>query len=85
MNRLAELEVNDVLVEAGEQLNGALMHEGLIDELVIYMASHVMGSDARGMFNIPPVAGMSDRIAWQWVESRRVGEDLRMVLRRSAD
>ncbi len=85
MNRLAELEVNDVLVEAGEQLNGALMREDLIDELVIYMASHVMGSDARGMFGMPPLAGMNDRIAWQWVESRRIGEDLRMVLSRSAD
>ncbi len=84
MQRLAELEVNELLVEAGECLNGALMQAGLIDELVIYMAGHVMGSDARGMFGISPLADMGDRMEYRWVESRRVGNDMRLVLERSS-
>jgi len=83
LRRLAELEYNELLVEAGETLNGALLNTGLIDELVIYMASHVMGSDARGMFGIPALAAMEDRMAFSWVEARRIGADLRLVLSRS--
>ena len=48
--RLAELEVNDVWVEAGPRFNGALLRAGLIDELVLYVAPKLLGDSARGMF-----------------------------------
>lgn len=76
--RLAELEMNEVLVEAGPGLNGALLAAGLLDELVVYLAPHVLGSDGRGMFDLPPLAGMAERHAFTLAEARRVGGDLRL-------
>jgi len=42
-----------VLVEAGATLCGELLRAGLVDELVLYLAPHLLGSGARGLFNIP--------------------------------
>jgi diaminohydroxyphosphoribosylaminopyrimidine deaminase/5-amino-6-(5-phosphoribosylamino)uracil reductase len=53
MSKLADLEINDVLVEAGPTLAGSLLASGLVDELVIYQAPHIMGSETRGMFTTP--------------------------------
>src|SRR5690606_19549308 len=60
LERLAALEINDVWVEAGAGLNGALMDRGLIDELVIYLAPQLLGDGARGMFSIEPPASLAD-------------------------
>ena len=79
LHRLAELEVNEVLVEAGPGLNGSLMKEGWLDEIVVYIAGNILGSDARGMFDIPMLASMSDRMTLDLVEVRRVGEDCRLT------
>jgi len=76
--RLAELEINEVLVEAGTRLNGALLQAGLIDELVVYMAGSILGRHARGMFDIPELTDMESRVEFELVETRRVGADLRM-------
>ena len=48
IERLGELEINEVWVEAGAQLNGALLESGLVDELVIYVAPHLLGADSYG-------------------------------------
>jgi diaminohydroxyphosphoribosylaminopyrimidine deaminase/5-amino-6-(5-phosphoribosylamino)uracil reductase len=81
MARLAELEMNEVLVEAGPVLNGALMQAGLIDELVLYVAGHVLGDGARGMFSIPELTDMSDRTEFELLEFRKVGRDCRLTYR----
>jgi diaminohydroxyphosphoribosylaminopyrimidine deaminase/5-amino-6-(5-phosphoribosylamino)uracil reductase len=81
--RLAELGINEVLVEAGTRLNGALLQAGLIDELVVYMAGAILGRDARGMFDIPEVTDMAARVEFQLADLRRVGSDLRLHWRRS--
>lgn len=75
---LGRLELNEVLVEAGATLNGALLAAGLIDELLVYQASHVLGGDARGMFALAPLAGMDARPEFALEEVRRVGTDLRL-------
>jgi len=77
--RLGELEVNEVWVEAGPVLNGALLAAGLIDELVVYQAASVLGGSARGMFDMPPPAGLEARLQFRLHEVRRVGEDLRLI------
>lgn len=82
-SRLAELEVNEVWVEAGPALNGALIATNLIDELVIYMAPHVLGDTARGMFSIDPLESLDGRYRLDYRDIRRVGEDLRIVARPS--
>ncbi len=81
LGQLGQREVNDVLVEAGAGLNGALAAAGLIDELVVYYAPSLLGSDGRGMFHLPQVASMSDKVECSFAESVRVGPDLRVRLR----
>lgn len=78
MQRLAQLQVNEVLVEAGPVLNGALLAAGLVDELIVYQAPHVLGSTARGMFEIAPLQAMSERPGFELLEVRHVGADLRL-------
>ncbi len=79
--RLAALEVNDVWVEAGPVLNGALLEAGLVDELVLYYAPQILGDTARGMFALPPLASLADRVELELGEVRRVGQDLRVLAR----
>jgi diaminohydroxyphosphoribosylaminopyrimidine deaminase/5-amino-6-(5-phosphoribosylamino)uracil reductase len=79
LKHLAWLEVNEVLVEAGATLCGALLRAGLVDELVLYYAPHVMGSAERGMFTLPPLLRMSDRITVEITDARAVGKDWRVI------
>ena len=78
VTRLGELQFNEVWVEAGARLNGALLDAGLIDELVIYLAPQVLGADGRGMFAIEPLASLEDRFELEYQEVRKVGKDLRI-------
>ncbi len=79
MAYLAQQEVNEVLLESGAVLAGAMMAEGLIDELVVYLAPHLMGSGARGLFNLPAIELMSQRIGLKITDLRQVGEDIRIT------
>ena len=79
MRHLAGRGINEVLVEAGPTLSGALLAAGLVDELVIYLAPHLMGTQARGMFMLPGLAHMRDRVALEIRDVRAVGEDWRIV------
>jgi diaminohydroxyphosphoribosylaminopyrimidine deaminase/5-amino-6-(5-phosphoribosylamino)uracil reductase len=81
--RLAALEHNDVLVEAGPTLSGALLEAGLIDELIIYMAPHVLGDRARGMFAIPELTDLAERYSLEIDDVRMLGPDLRIIARPS--
>lgn len=79
LEELARLEVNDVLVEAGPTLAGALLAEGLVDELIVYLAPHLLGDDARGMFRLPGISAMADRVTLDVQQVRAVGEDWRIT------
>jgi diaminohydroxyphosphoribosylaminopyrimidine deaminase/5-amino-6-(5-phosphoribosylamino)uracil reductase len=75
---LARDGVNEVLVEAGQTLNGALLAQGLIDELILYYAPKLMGHDAQGMFAMPPLTAMTQAISLQLHDVRQVGVDIRL-------
>lgn len=79
MRFLAEEEVNEVLLESGAVLAGAMLAAGLIDELLVYLAPHLMGSGARGLFHLPELLQMSDRIPLRITDLRQVGEDIRIT------
>ena len=79
LRRLAELEINEVWVEAGPALNGALLAAGLVDELVVYLAASVLGAGARGMFDIPPPASLAVRPEFRLQSVRHLGDDLRLI------
>jgi diaminohydroxyphosphoribosylaminopyrimidine deaminase/5-amino-6-(5-phosphoribosylamino)uracil reductase len=78
---LARREINDLLVEAGPVLAGSLLVAGLVDELVIYQAPHIMGSETRRMFATPGWQELSDRLELQVLDSRPVGADTRLTAR----
>ena len=80
LEELAKQEINEVQVEAGATLNGTLLREGLIDELVIYMANSIMGDSARGLFALPELQSMKDKIKFSCQDIRQVGEDFRFTL-----
>ena len=75
---LARQEINEVLIEAGPTLAGAVLQKGLVDEIVLYLAPHLMGEDARGLFRLPGLERMQDRVALDIVDVRMVGRDLRI-------
>lgn len=79
LQQLAELQVNDVLLETGATLSGAMLEAGLIDELIIYMAPIVMGDNARGLFALPGLEQMKDKIELDVIEQRMVGPDIRIT------
>lgn len=82
LHALADRGVNEVHVEAGAKLNGALLHAGLIDELLLYVAPAVIGDPARGMFELAtPLASLGKRVNVEWTSIDRIGDDLRIVAR----
>ncbi len=76
---LASREVNDVLVEAGPGLSGYLLENDLVNELVIYQAPHIMGSDTRRMFDTPAWTVLADRRDLDIRDVTRVGADTRIT------
>lgn len=78
---LAEREINEVQVEAGATLAGAFLEAGLVDELLLYVAPVLLGSTARPLFDGLNIDSMAERMKLQVVESRRIGEDIRLLLR----
>ena len=82
LRALAARGVNELHVEAGARLNGALLQAGLIDEVLIYLAPALIGDPARGMFQrAAPLAALAERVHLAWTSVDRVGEDLRIVAR----
>jgi diaminohydroxyphosphoribosylaminopyrimidine deaminase/5-amino-6-(5-phosphoribosylamino)uracil reductase len=82
MKELAKRGINELHVEAGAKLNGALLRAGLLDELVVYLAGAVIGDPARGMFDLrTPLASLAGRVNLDWTSIDRVGDDLRIVAR----
>ena len=76
---LGTLEMNEVHLEAGATLCGSLLQARLIDELVIYMASHLMGNAARGLLALPGLESMDQRIQLSINDIRAVGDDWRIT------
>ncbi len=81
LRELARREINEVMVEAGPGLNGALLSAGLIDELIIYMAPVLMADAARGLFTLPGLERMDRAVRLQWLEMRAIGDDWRIRAR----
>lgn len=77
---LAAQGINEVLLESGPTLAGAFVAAGLVDELILYLAPHLMGDQARGLLHLPGLLRMEQRIEFQFQDVRRVGRDLRLTL-----
>ena len=80
LNDLANRGINEVHVEAGPTLCGALLSQNLVDEVVLYTAPHLMGNSAKPLFHLPGIEQMRDRLDFEFSQVRMVGKDLRLTL-----
>lgn len=81
MRELGSREVNEVLLECGATLAGSALEAGIVDELIVYLAPHLMGDLARGLVHLPGIEHLADRIPLALVDARAVGNDLRLRYR----
>jgi len=79
--QLGQRGINELQVEAGATLCGALLAAGLVDELLLYVAPVILGERGRPLFGGVDIATMADRRALRVVETRQVGPDIRLLLR----
>ena len=77
---LAQRGINEVHVEAGAALNGALLESGLVDEWIAYIAPMAVGHDARGLFNQTPLESLEYAARFRLQDVRQIGGDLRLTL-----
>lgn len=73
--------INELHVEGGFRLNGALLGAGLVDELLLYLAPCLIGDAARGMFNLPALPSLDGKQRLSICDARMVGGDLRILAR----
>ena len=81
LQELGRRGINEVLAEAGTRLNGSLLREGCVDELLIYQAPILIGDAARGMFGLAELADLAGAMRLDIVERRAVGADFRIRAR----
>jgi diaminohydroxyphosphoribosylaminopyrimidine deaminase/5-amino-6-(5-phosphoribosylamino)uracil reductase len=74
-------ECNEILVEAGPTLGGAFVNAGLVDEIIVYMAPKILGSDAKPLFELAGFKSLDHCIELQCQEIRQVGPDVRLLFR----
>lgn len=73
-----EKEINEILLETGSTLSGEMLQAGFIDELIIYLAPALFGQDAKGLFQLPIIENMSDRVSLNFSDIRNIGQDIRI-------
>jgi len=81
MQDLGRRGINELHVEAGFKLNGSLLREGCVDELLVYLNPSLLGDSAQGMADIPEIASLDRRTGLKIVSFERIGDDLRILAR----
>ena len=77
----SDFACTEVLVEAGATLSTAFIKAGLVDELIVYIAPKLLGSDARSLLNIAGIESMSDSLNFEITDLQQIGCDIRVVLK----
>jgi diaminohydroxyphosphoribosylaminopyrimidine deaminase/5-amino-6-(5-phosphoribosylamino)uracil reductase len=81
VRELGRRGMNEVHVEAGARLNGSLLREGCVDELLVYLAPSIVGDTGLGMFSLPELTDLAQRIQLSIRDITRVGGDIRIIAR----
>jgi diaminohydroxyphosphoribosylaminopyrimidine deaminase / 5-amino-6-(5-phosphoribosylamino)uracil reductase len=84
LERLGELEVNELQVEAGATLAGELLRQRLADELLLYVAPRLLGPHGRPLVNLPRLQTLEEAPGFALVEAQQIGTDVRLRLRAAA-
>ena len=77
----SDFDCNEILLEAGATLSGAFLKEQLIDELHLYIAPKLLGSDARALIDMTGLQSMSETIDFEIVDLIKIGSDIRLILK----
>ncbi len=81
MTELGRRGINELMAESGFKLNGSLLREGCVDELILYLAPALVGDDAGGLFNLPTLTSLADKRQLVFCDVRLIGRDLRILAR----
>ena len=81
LKALGERQVNELHVEAGYKLNGSLLREGCVDELLVYLAPSLLGIDSMGMFSLVAPQALDNRVRLTFHTVDRIGDDVRILAR----
>lgn len=81
MNELGRRGINEIHAEAGTKLNGSLLREGCVDELLLYLAPMLVGDNAQGIFNLAEMSGLEEAVRLRLHDLRQIGDDLRLIAR----
>jgi diaminohydroxyphosphoribosylaminopyrimidine deaminase/5-amino-6-(5-phosphoribosylamino)uracil reductase len=84
LEELARRGINEVHAEAGFKLNGSLLREGLVDELLLYLAPCLIGHNASGLFNLPELTALAGKQTLAIRDVRQIGQDIRILARLKA-
>ncbi len=79
LHKLAEREINEVHCECGATLAGALLHQQLVDEVILYVAPDLLGNQARGLFELGEISIMSDKLSLKIEDLRMIGRDIKIT------
>ncbi|UVK79379.1 MAG: fused diaminohydroxyphosphoribosylaminopyrimidine deaminase/5-amino-6-(5-phosphoribosylamino)uracil reductase [Sodalis sp. Ffu] len=81
MLQLGRREINSIWVEAGAGLAGALLNAGLVDEMILYLATKLLGADARPLCLLPRLEYLSEVLVFELCDMRQIGPDIRLILK----
>ncbi|HZI74119.1 MAG TPA: bifunctional diaminohydroxyphosphoribosylaminopyrimidine deaminase/5-amino-6-(5-phosphoribosylamino)uracil reductase RibD, partial [Gemmatimonadales bacterium] len=81
IDRMGELEVNELLVEAGPTLSGEMLRQGLVDELLLYVAPKLLGPQGLPLVDLPELGDLQDALGFTVAGVQRLEDDLRLRLR----
>lgn len=81
LDHLGRREINELWVEAGSRLAGALLQESLVDELLLYVAPKILGPQARPLVAMDELRQLQDALGFMFVETRQIGADVRLRMR----
>tara|TARA_B100000674_G_C37666760_1_gene835133 strand:+ start:48 stop:692 length:645 start_codon:yes stop_codon:yes gene_type:complete len=78
LNVLAEMEQNEILFECGSTLAGSAVQEGIVDEMIVYKSSSIMGNNGKDSFFLPELEKISDKFNLNLKDVRMIGEDMKL-------
>ncbi len=74
----SDYSCTEVLVEAGATLSGSFIRSGLVDELIIYIAPKLLGSDAKGLLDITGIESLSESLNFEVLDVETIGTDIKV-------
>jgi diaminohydroxyphosphoribosylaminopyrimidine deaminase / 5-amino-6-(5-phosphoribosylamino)uracil reductase len=81
IDRMGELEVNELLVEAGPTLSGEMLRQGLVDEILLYVAPKLLGPQGLPLVDLPEIGDLQDALGFTVAGVQKLEDDLRLRLR----